>query len=110
MAQYDRGAFQVAAGSEVVLCFKNVSNTRPHNWVLVKAGTKDEVASRGFRGGPDNDYVMPEDSDVIAHTKLVDAGGLGEVRFTVPPTATYQFVCTVPGHAVSMFGTFMVTR
>ena len=107
--QFDQDRLQVAAGTEVVLCFSNVSNFGQHNWVLVQDGTKNDVAWRGMAAGPDNDWVQPGDADVAAHTKLVDPGVSGEARFTAPSSGTYQFVCTVPGHNFTMFGDFIVT-
>lgn len=107
--QFDKERFEVAAATELVLCFGNVSSANQHNWVLVEAGTKDDVAKRGLEAGPDNDWVLPEDPDVIAHTKLVDPGEVGDVRFAAPPAGAYQFVCTLPGHNFTMFGDFVVT-
>ena len=52
---------------------------------------------------PDNDWVQPGDLDVIAVVKLLGPGQRGEVRFTSPPAGTYQFVCTLPGHNLTMF-------
>ena len=97
--QFDKDRLEVAAGSEVVLCFSNGSRLSQHNWVMVRSGTKDDVALRGLEAGPNHDWVQPEDPDVIAHTRLVNPGERGEVRFTVPPAGSYQFVCTFPGHA-----------
>ena len=99
----------VASGAEVALCFKNVSNSSQHNWVLLREGTKDAVAQRGIRAGADNDWVQPGDPDVIANTKLVGPREEGEVRFTVPEPGRYQFICTFPGHTAVMFGDLVVT-
>ena len=109
---FDTGTLTVQAGAEVVLTFSNVSTLFQHNWVLVKAGDKDAVAADGTAAGPANEWIKPDDPRVIAHTKLLNAGDTGEVRFTAPePGATYQFVCTFPGHDASgMFGTFQVTQ
>ena len=109
LLQFDTARLEIAAGAQVVLCFNNVSNISQHNWVLVRAGTKDAVASRGTLAGPSEGWVKPDDSDVIAHTKLVDPGGIGEVGFTTPASGTYQFVCTFPGHSTTMFGDLIVT-
>lgn len=106
---FDKDKCVAAAESEVVLVFDNVSSFSQHNWVLVKPGTKDDVAKRGSEAGPDNGYVQPDDPDVIAHTKLADPGEAVEVRFAAPPADTYQFVCTFPGHNLIMFGDFVVT-
>ena len=105
---FNAGNFEVAAGAEVVLVFNNVSTINQHNWVLVMAGTKDDVSARGTAAGPANDWVQPGDPDVIDHTKLLDPGTSGEVRFAAPPPGTYQFVCTFPGHNFTMFGDFVV--
>jgi len=106
--QFDKDRFQVAAATEVVLCFKNVSSINQHNWVLCKDGKKDLCAERG-REFPDNGWVQPGDPDIIAHTKLLNPGESGAVRFTAPPAGTYQFVCTFPGHNFTMSGNFVVT-
>ncbi|MFQ6030476.1 MAG: plastocyanin/azurin family copper-binding protein [Dehalococcoidia bacterium] len=107
--KFDSNQLVVIAGDEVVLRFDNVSTVNQHNWVLVKAGTKDEVAAAGVAAGPDNDWIPLEDERVIAHTRLIEPGQTGEVRFTAPGFGTYQFVCTFPGHnAAGMFGEFVV--
>ncbi len=106
---FKKDKFEVPAGSQVVLVFDNVSTVNQHNWVVVLDGTKDDVAARGTGAGPDNDWVEPGDPEVIDHTKLLDPGEAGDVRFAAPPPGTYQFVCTFPGHNFTMFGTFEVT-
>ena len=107
---FDQDRLEAAAGGEVVPCFINVSSVNQHNWVLVNDGTKDEVADRGLKAGPENDYVQPGDPDVVAHTRILKPGETGEARFTAPPAGTYQFVCTFPGHNFFMFGEFVVTQ
>ena len=105
---FDKSTLSAAAGSEVVIVFKNASSVLQHNWVLVKGGAKDEVATAGLPAGPGNDYVPPGDERVIAQSKLLDAGASEEIRFTAPAAGTYQFVCTFPGHNSLMFGDFEV--
>ncbi len=106
---FDKNKLTAKAGSEVVLTLNNVSKVNQHNWVLVQAGTKDAVGEAGTAAGPGNEWVPPGDDRVIAHTKLLDAGATGEVSFTAPAPGTYQFVCTFPGHNITMFGDFVVT-
>jgi azurin len=89
------------------LVFNNVSGIFRHNWVIVQAGQKDAVAGRGTTAGPGNGWLQPEDPDVIASVGLLDPGETGEVRFFAPPTGTYQFLCTFPGHT-TMYGDFVV--
>ena len=106
---FDKDRCEATAGTEVVMVFDNVSGFNQHNWVLVRAGTKDTVAERGLKAGPGNDWLESGDSDVIAHTRLLDPGEEGEVRFTAPEPGSYQFVCTSPGQNTIVFGDFVVT-
>lgn len=107
--QFDQDRLEVTAGTEVVLCLSNGSSLSQHNWVLVQDGIKDDVAARGLEAGPDNDWVQPGDPDVVANTGVVKPGEGGEVSFTPPTAGTYQFVCTFPGHNITMYGDFIVT-
>lgn len=107
--EFDKSEFSVGAGSQVVLTLNNVSTVNQHNWVLVKAGTKDVVSARGTAAGPANDWVQPDDPDAIEYVRLLAPGEAGEVSFAAPPPGTYQFVCTFPGHNFTMFGDFEVT-
>ena len=97
-----------AAGAEVTVRFTNNAVTQQHNWVLVNDGTKDDVSQRGS-SYPDNGWLEPGDSDVIAFTPLLDTETVGSVGFVAPSAGTYQFVCTFPAHNVTMFGAFEVT-
>ena len=106
---FDTSNFEVSAGSEVVLVFDNVSTINQHNWVLVKAGTKDAVAQRGVVAGLQSGWLQSGDADVLANTNLIDPGATVELKFDAPAAGTYQFVCTFPGHAATMFGDFVVT-
>ena len=105
---FDMSNFEVAAGAEVTLVLDNVSTINQHNWVLVQNGTKDDVAVRGTTN-PTSGWIQPDDPDVIAKTKLLNAGETGEAGFAAPSPGTYQFVCTFPGHNATMFGDFVVT-
>ena len=108
--QFDKNLLpEVSEGSQVVLVFANVSGINQHNWVLVKAGTKDAVAQRGVGAGPGSGWLQSGDADVLANTNLLDPGATGEIKFEAPAAGTYQFVCTFPGHGATMFGDFVVT-
>ena len=106
--EFDTSSLTVGAGSQVTLTYDNVSILFQHNWVLVMDGTKDDVAQRGTLHST-TDWVQPNDPDVIANTKLLDPGTEGSIIFTAPPPGTYQFVCTFPGHNITMFGSFEVS-
>ena len=105
--QFDTSSITATDGSEVVLTFSNGTTIFQHNWVLVRSGTKDAVATAGIAAGLDNDWIPPNDERVLFHTKLLDSGETEEIRFTLD-AGTYQFVCTFPGHSSTMFGYFKV--
>ena len=106
--QYDKQSLTVNAGSEVTLLFDNVATVQQHNWVLVKHGTKDEVALAGTLAGVANGWIPVDDDRVLAHSSLLDKESSEEIKFTAPGAGAYQFVCTFPGHNATMFGEFIV--
>jgi azurin len=110
--RFDKSKLTAKAGATVVVYFKNNAKTPglQHNWVLVKAGTKDAVAVAGTAAGPANDWIPRNDARVVVNTKLVDPGKTYGVAFNAPAPGTYQFVCTFPGHNITMFGEFVVIR
>ena len=107
--KFNLSQLTVKAGSEVVINFKNASTVNQHNFVVVQAGTKDEVAAAGTAAGPDNAWIPQGDDRVIANSQLLDPGATEDIRFTAPGPGNYQFVCTFPGHNLTMFGEFNVT-
>ncbi len=108
VSEFDRSSLSVAAGSQVHLTFSNVSTINQHNWVLVRSGAETGVAERGALS-PTTGWLEPGDPEIIANTDLLATGAAGEVRFMAPPAGSYQFICTFPGHNVTMFGAFEVT-
>ena len=108
--RYDTASLSAKAGTEVVLTYVNNSTAFKHNWVLVKAGTKDAVAADGGLA-PENGHIPEGDDRVLAATiPLVDPGETRELRFPAPPVGEYEFVCTFPGHNATKFGVFEVTE
>ena len=105
---FDTTSLSVDSGTEVTVTFSNPSSVNTHNFVVVQPGTKDSVAADGTAAGPDNNWVPPGDSRVIANTVLIGPGESTQLTFTAPAAGTYQFVCTFPGHNFTMFGDFTV--
>lgn len=107
--EFDKTRLTAKAGSSVVVVkFKNASGSQQHNWVLVQSGTKDAVAAAGLNF-PNKEWIPQGDPNVMANTRLLHPGEMGDVTFTAPPAGTYQFLCTFPGHnAAGMSGDFVV--
>ena len=54
------------------------------------------------------DYIPEDQSNVIAHTKLVGGGESTTITFHAPEKGTYDFICSFPGHYSMMKGKFNV--
>jgi nitrite reductase (NO-forming) len=93
---FDPNSASAPAGSEVTVTLEN-EGVLEHSWVLVS----DQA-----------DPATVTDADAIggASTGSVPAGESNSITFTAPPAGTYQYVCTVPGHAAGgMVGTLTVS-
>ncbi len=79
----------------------------PHNLFLVQPGKIDEIANqalvkgaKGFETG-----LIPDNKNIIWHTKLLDAGKEEVVEFNAPTKAgDYPYMCSCPGHSIIMRG------
>jgi azurin len=81
--------------------------------VFVQPKSADEVAmaalmlaEKGFEVG-----FVPESDKIIASTKLLDNAEEEVLEFTAPEKpGEYEFVCTFPGHHMSMRGIMKVVK
>jgi azurin len=107
---YDKSELSAPAGAKITLKLKNnaASGGNKHNWILVKGGQADAVATDGIAAGEAAGYLKAGDNRVIAHTKLSQPGETVEVVFDAPPPGTYDFICTFPGHNVTMKGKLII--
>lgn len=104
---FDQTTFTVKAGEKVKLTLNNTSGMQ-HNWVLVAPGTADKVAQDSIAAGAAKGWLALGPS-VLAHTKLVDPKKSDTIEFTAPTKpGDYPFVCTFPGHAMTMRGILKV--
>jgi azurin/glucose/arabinose dehydrogenase len=110
--RFDVGAFDVKPGARVQLDFANPSDML-HNLVIVRPGAATKVGEAALRLGLDGaklGYVPPSD-DVLYHTALLEPRKSETIYFVAPDApGDYPFVCTFPGHYVTMQGTMRVRR
>ncbi|MEC8824148.1 MAG: plastocyanin/azurin family copper-binding protein, partial [Verrucomicrobiota bacterium] len=109
--RYDVKQMTVKAGQKMHIEFNN-PDALPHNLVITKPGTATEVANAAIAMGADGfaAQFIPESSDIIAHTDMIDGQTSTELEFDVPSEpGNYEFVCTFPGHALIMRGVLKVT-
>lgn len=92
---YDPAAFSVPSGSEVTVNFKNEGGL-DHNFVLVSSSADPLTVTEANAIGGIN-------------AGTVSGGGETTLTFNAPPPGTYQYVCTIAGHAAGgMVGTMTV--
>ena len=105
---YKQTKLTVKAGSKVELTLKNNSSSMKHNFVLVKTGKEQAVGVASMSVGEAKNYVA-ESADVLYHTTLVEPKKSGTFTFTAPTEkGTYTYICTFPGHFMTMKGTLTV--
>ena len=108
--RFDIESLDVQRGSKVALRFNN-NDDMLHNLVVTIPGRVDEVASvsmnLGIRG-QEMAYV-PDSEDVLFHTSLLQPETEETIYFVAPSEpGEYPFVCTFPGHAMTMRGIIRV--
>ena len=111
--QYNLKTIEVTAGSTVRVNLKHIGqmakNIMGHNFVLLKADVDLSEFAAAAISAKDTDYVPKSKEDqVIAHTTMIGGGESTFVEFTAPAAGTYKFLCTFPGHYVTMQGDFIV--
>lgn len=107
---YDVKELTVKHGKKVKLTFAN-EDFMPHNLLLVNPGKIEEIAAqalalgaKGFETG-----FIPENKDILWHTKLLDGGKEEVLEFTTPAKpGDYPYVCSFPGHHIIMRGVLHV--
>lgn len=109
--KYDQEIITVKAGSRVKLTFAN-NDDMPHNLLIVQNGTSNAVGEAAIKLGLKGNEMgyIPNLPSVLFHTKLIEPGGSDTIYFVAPTKpGTYTYVCTYPGHYMSMKGTLQVT-
>jgi azurin len=112
--KYDVELFQVKPGIKVRLTLTN-SDDMQHNLLILTPGENKtmEVAQKAWALGAEavKKAFVPDIPDVLFHTKVVEPQQSDTIAFLAPEKeADYPFVCTLPGHAISMKGVMRVTK
>ncbi|MCS6882692.1 MAG: plastocyanin/azurin family copper-binding protein [Oscillochloridaceae bacterium] len=107
---FDKKELTVQAGQQVTLEFKNNSVAQQHNWVLIKGDdtVAAQIANDGLVAGLEKAYLPEDQSNIIAHTGVVEPQASASITFTAPAAGTYLYICTIPGHYPLMQGKLIV--
>jgi azurin len=88
-------------------------NAMGHNWVLSATENAQATAQDGWAAGLQNQYLKPEDSRIIAGTKIIGGGESDSVSFNISDLKVggdYTFFCSFIGHFAIMQGKFTITE
>ncbi len=105
---------EAKAGEFIKLVFEN-PDVMPHNVVFCTEGNLKKVGDMSFAMLNDpkaaDKHYTPDTPEVIANSHLVFPGGKHILHFQAPEeTGDHHFVCTFPGHWMTMNGIFRVTE
>jgi len=109
---FDLNWFVVEAGKPVQVSLTN-PDAMPHNLVIARPGTLNEVATAAISmqmpTDPNTKAFVPDLPAVLQATKLLSEGDIGLLNFTAPAQpGEYVYLCTFPGHWVRMYGVMLV--
>lgn len=107
---FSTSEIRVKSGTTVKIHFVNKATdaAMKHNFFIVKDGTMEAVATAALAAGADKNFVPDDKSNILFTSKVLDPGQSEDLVFAAPPSGTYQFVCTYPGHWQRMNGKFIV--
>jgi azurin len=110
-------AFTVKAGQKVKVTMENKATVpQPHNLCILKPGTLMKVGMLANAGLTDPTFItekqcIPESTDILWHTKLVQPGQSESLEFVAPAEpGDYPYICTFPGHWMLMQGVMKVEK
>lgn len=110
--RFDKELLHAKRGSNLELTFTN-NDTLPlmHNLLVVNPGKSTDIVAQAIALGVDGmakSYV-PQSDDVLAATPLVQIGNSYKIYLKVPNLpGDYEYVCTYPGHGMTMKGVLRV--
>ncbi len=110
--KFEQTEFTVQPGQTVHITFNNTADNpaMSHNVVVLRSTDVINAVGQAAMGAAATDYIpAARRDDIIANTSMSAPGETVEVTFTAPSTAgDYPFICTFPGHYMTMQGTMHV--
>lgn len=109
--KYDTAEMLVKPGQLVKIHFEN-GDDLPHNIVFCTPGTDTAAMSMKQMEKPEEALKrnwLPDDKRIWQHSKMLNPHETEDLRFSAPEKpGTYPYVCTFPGHALTMRGELRV--
>jgi azurin len=109
--KYDTEVITVKPGQKVKLTLEN-DDDMLHNLVITEPEQADAVGETALKLGLDGEALqyVPDMDQVLFFVKVLQPESAESIYFEVPEApGDYQFVCTFPGHYMTMRGIIRVT-
>ena len=117
--RFDTTRLVVAAGKQTEIIFEN-DDVMPHNLIIAESGQRATIGMKAMTMPPSPDkegrlYVPDEKAigkGVIKEaTRMLEPGQTERLQFKAPnKEIEFDFVCTFPGHFMTMGGKLIVTK
>ena len=116
--RFDTNRIVVAAGKQTEIIFEN-DDVMPHNLLIVDNGARQPIGMKAMTMAPNPDkqgrLYVPDDKNIAKQihvaTKMLEAGQTERLQFKAPnKEGEFEFVCTFPGHFMTMGGKVIVTK
>lgn len=112
--RFDVNEINVTEGQVIKLTLENKGKmpvaSMGHNFVLLQPGTDVNAFADKAASERVHDYIpASEAASIIAHTRLLGPGEIDDIIFKAPAAGDYPFVCSFPGHSLSMKGHLIIT-
>lgn len=108
--------FTVKAGSKVKITFENKSPVpQPHNLLILAPGSINEVGALANQMLTDPEAMkksyIPVSDKILHSMPLINPTETGTLEFDAPAEAgEYPYICTFPGHWMTMRGVMKVEK
>lgn len=80
-----------------------------HNFVLLSPNIEPAQFATKALSAKENEYIPQDELDnIIVHSKLLGPGEEVIVEFVAPKKGLYKYICSFPGHYISMQGNLIV--
>jgi len=113
--KYDTTRLVVEKGKPFEIIFEN-SDVMPHNLLITEGGKAVELGVATMTKGPNEKdkqgrQYVPKNYKLIEGTKLLEPGQKQKIQLKAPgKEGNLDFVCTFPGHFMTMHGAIVVTK
>ena len=110
--QFNTKELTATAGEAIALRLSN-KDAMPHNLVVVRPGAMQKIGELSMKMLADpkaaDKHYVPDEPEIVAFTHVIGPESVHTTHFRVPDEpGDYPFLCTFPGHWMTMNGVLKV--